>query len=434
MTTSLRRRARAMTTALAVTASFVTAGALAWAVRRHEARQLPAPTACEGAFDAVFADAASTPDSVLLARLLDHRDRCMGDAAYVDQARRLMLNLGRTDDARALLADAGRRGALAPDEQTAQAAWVDLADAQLAWGAGDEPRAAELHARATAAADALRRRWPEWSLPYRILDEAGRAPWVTDQDAQSAGDVLRERAAQRGVLNGAFVRGFTEAQAVAFAFVVALAATLALWAGARGLAAVRALTGLPVSPVAGAPAGYGAFAGTLHLPPGAAPVIGTHTKTPGLWYQIERRSGSKGARTYYDRSAQPFVLRDASGEAVVEPRGLTVRTRHVATRFRPAGPASGGRVTERMLLEGDTVYVQGELGERAGADGAAGRRLRVAADGRRLLVSTLPRERLLAVERTWLWAGTAAFVVAAAALAWAYYQRYHVTAIPGTLR
>src|ERR1044072_4253342 len=95
----LLRNLRGMSTVLVFVLSFAVAAALAWGIRRRERPPEPAPTECARVLDQVFAGGASdTPDSVLLAQLMDHRDNCMRDPRFVDQVRRLMLNTQRVDD------------------------------------------------------------------------------------------------------------------------------------------------------------------------------------------------------------------------------------------------------------------------------------------------------------------------------------------------
>jgi hypothetical protein len=431
MRPALQRKVRAMSTAIAITASLAGAGVHAWLVRRHETAREPAPTPCAGVIDAVFeGDVSSTPDSVLLARLLENRRECMRDPVYVDQVRRLMLNTSRPDDATALLDDAERQGTFTADELTGQRAMVDLAAAHLAWTNDAQSRADELHAKAVAAADALRRRWPEWRLPYRILDEASRASWKNPSQ-QSAQYVQLERAALGRVTNGAFARSFSDLQATAFTFIVAALGLLALSAGVSGWLALRQMAALTTSPIGTAPLGYVELAGTLHLTSSASAVIGPHSRTPAVWYEVERRSGQKGTSATFERSAQPFLLRDATGDVVIEPQGLTVRTRHIDTKLSTGGVGSNRRTTERRLEDGDAAYAVGELV--ASPSGAGQRRLRAPADGRRYMVSNFSETELRWIERLWLWIGLSVFVIAAVVLAWALYQRYQVPTMPGTL-
>jgi len=87
-----------------------------------------ATTECSRLVNDAFVDARDVPDALLLERLLPDRDRCLGDAGYVDQARGLLTNTGQFDEARTLLLEASSRATFTPDELVAQHAWVDAAD------------------------------------------------------------------------------------------------------------------------------------------------------------------------------------------------------------------------------------------------------------------------------------------------------------------
>ncbi len=77
---------RVMSTTVAILFALVVAGALAVGVQQFDHHQMPKQTACGKRLDAVFANGAdSLLESVLLERLLEHRDTCVGDAAFVDQ-------------------------------------------------------------------------------------------------------------------------------------------------------------------------------------------------------------------------------------------------------------------------------------------------------------------------------------------------------------
>jgi hypothetical protein len=325
-----------------------------------------------------------------------------------------------------------RRGTLTSDELEAQRAWVDLTAAHVAWANGSEGQGKELHAKAVASADALRRKWPEWPLPYRILSEAASETWASPvpSDYRQA-----ELDAQRRVRNGAFARNLSALQAIVFVFVVSALGALAFAAGTSGIVAMREMRLTSRSPIASAQPGYVSVEGTLHLMPNADGVIGPQTKERGVWYELETNSGSKDARTWRERSAQLFVIRDESGEAVIDPRGMSVRTRHSTTKLGTSTIASSGkRVSERMLREGDTAYVLGELTTAPGPNGEPRRMLRVAEDGRRLLVSNYSQRQLIAVERAWLIVGATVFVLAVGTLVLSFQARYRVATIPGVLR
>src|SRR5689334_21300795 len=108
MTPSFQRTLRELRLPAFVVLSLAVLASLGWSTRRMErGLRLSTPSMCSRLVDEAFGlDAARTPDSVLLARLLVHRRRCAGDADYVEQARRLMLNAQRVADARALLVEA----------------------------------------------------------------------------------------------------------------------------------------------------------------------------------------------------------------------------------------------------------------------------------------------------------------------------------------
>ena len=136
MSPSLQRTLRELRLPALVALSVIVVAASVWSTRQIEQSRIATQSVqlvCSRLVDEAFGlDGARTPDSVLLTRLLVHRSRCTGDPTYVDQARRLMLNVQRVDDARALLAEAERSHAFARDGLAAQRAWVDLEEARQA--------------------------------------------------------------------------------------------------------------------------------------------------------------------------------------------------------------------------------------------------------------------------------------------------------------
>src|SRR3954462_11183901 len=144
MSPSFQRTLRELRLPVFVALSIMAVAALVWTTRRLErGRRIAAPSVCSRLVDEAFGlEAAGTPDSVLLTRLLVHRSRCAGHATYVEQARRLMLSLQRVDDARSLLADAARSRTFTRDQLEAHRAWVDLEELRQALLKGDVQRAA----------------------------------------------------------------------------------------------------------------------------------------------------------------------------------------------------------------------------------------------------------------------------------------------------
>ena len=122
------------------------------------------------------------------------------------------------------------------------------------------------------------------------------------------------------------------------------------------------------------------------------------------------------------------VVRDSTGEATIEPEGMTVRTSHTAGKLgNSGGLSSSNRISERMLKEGDQAYVLGELTIREGSGANAYRTIGQPGNGKRLLVSNYSEQRLMLFEKIWLWVGILALVVATIVLAWSYYQRFAVS-------
>ena len=421
---------------LIVVSSLAVGGTLAWLTHQRELQRFRPPTVCSRAIDEAYGlDASTIADSVLLARLNTHRDRCIGDAGYVDQSRLLMLNLQRIDAARALLDEAERRHSLPGDELAAQRAWVDVEESRIAEVRGDSVGARAARARASATIGRLRGRWPEWAVPYAIMGEMKRTALADSGGSASPSEDPEELqgAARRRVASGAIVRSLSEPQALVVAFFAGVLGIMGLATIATAVMSTREMQGMKTSTIAGAAPGYVELTGTLHLPARSEAVIGPLTKHAGVWYSVESNLGSKSSQTFRERSAQPFLLRDASGEVAIDPSGLTVRTRHSVTKFgHMGGITSSRRSTERMLWEGDQAYVLGELAA-VPAGGTTKRRVRLPEDGRRLIVSNYSEGQLIGREMVWLALGGLLVVLAVAAIFWGYAQRYQVAAMPGVL-
>lgn len=424
-----------MSTLISVVLALTAAGGLAWLVRRLDAARMPRSTECSRIVDAVYVKAGpNAKDSDLLAELTLDRDRCAGDAIFVDQTRRLMTNLQQIDQARTLLEQADSSRAFKPDELAAQIAWVDVAESQQAWSNGDEARATELRDRAMASANRLREKWPEWSLPYRILGDANQSGASGLAYGEGTDYFQMERAVRAQKLNGAWIRSQSDWQPIVFTFVVAAIGFLAFAAGMDGFLDAREISGRPTSQIANATPGYVELKGTLHLLPGESAVIGSHTKQPGVWYELSSNSGMKKATTHIERSGQYFILRDATGEVVVDPKNISARTRHTTTRFgNAAGQLTGARVTENLLKENDSAFALGELSIATDATGTPVKYLRVAKDGRRMLVSNYSENELISMSKLWCATGLSICALSLALLAWSYFQRYHVSIAPGIL-
>lgn len=144
------------------------------------------------------------------------------------------------------------------------------------------------------------------------------------------------------------------------------------WYGVRSLARCRAVANTPVARIRSAAQGYVEFAGVGTTPPRTvirAPLTGKRC----LWwhYEIEDRPRSGRAATV-DRqtSATPFLLRDATGECLVDPVGAEV-VAHVREVWRgstpwpefhlPPGTGLLGRLVDGLLSSGRYRYIERRL-------------------------------------------------------------------------
>jgi len=243
-----------------------------------------------------------------------------------------------------------------------------------------------------------------------------------------------EHEARSRKLNGAWIRSLYDWQPVALTFLVTFVAMLALVVAALGCVDTREIGALATSQVATAAPGYVECKGTLHVPPGAHGVIGPHTQTTAVWYELESKSGMKKSLVHRERSHQQFVLRDSTGDVLVDSTSMSVQTRPLAfRRGNSARQLNGTRATERLLKEGDTAYALGEFSTGTTSDGVLTRHLRIAKDGTRLFVSNYSEEELMSMERLWMWLGGLIALTCVVLLAWGYFQRYHVATAPGSL-
>lgn len=175
-----------------------------------------------------------------------------------------------------------------------------------------------------------------------------------------------------------------------------LVALFALYLGFSGLIRVRRIEDVPTARVRSAPQGYVELIGTAHTLDGE-PIIAPLSKTSCCWYsyRVERRSGRDWRSVQAGTSDGIFLLRDATGDCVIDPEGAEVTSRH-KTSWSDDGSAWGGhavharlpslgrkadivvdiggkvlealgagvgeyRYTESVILDGDPLYVIGQF-------------------------------------------------------------------------
>lgn len=177
---------------------------------------------------------------------------------------------------------------------------------------------------------------------------------------------------------------------------VAVLAAAALAAGVSGLRRVRLIEDVPTARVRSAPQGYVELSGTARALDGE-PIVAPLSKTTCCWYRyrVERRSGKDWRIVDSGVSDGIFVLRDETGDCVVDPEGAEVTSGHtrrwsddgsgwgshgVHARLPRLGGAAdtlveiGGRLldalgsgvgpyryTEAVILDGDPLYAIGRF-------------------------------------------------------------------------
>ncbi|MGA7594426.1 MAG: hypothetical protein WCA64_04440 [Gallionella sp.] len=146
-------------------------------------------------------------------------------------------------------------------------------------------------------------------------------------------------------------------------FVLSLMAAISIMAWLSALNRLRTIRDTPTSKIASAAQGYVELSGRGH--PFGEPVLGKLSLLPCLWYryQIEQRK-SQGEWKTVDRgeSDDTFILRDETGECVVDPEQAEILTRH-----RDKWHDGDYRYTEWKLIEHDNIYVIGQFRTQGGS-------------------------------------------------------------------
>lgn len=135
-------------------------------------------------------------------------------------------------------------------------------------------------------------------------------------------------------------------------------ALISVLAWMSALRRLRLITGTPTSKVASAAQGYVELIGR-GSPYGDPSLISKLRALPCLWYRykVEKR-GAKDKWTTIDsgESTDYFVLRDSSGDCIVDPENAEIITKH-----RDQWIEGGYRYTEWKLIHQDSIYALGEF-------------------------------------------------------------------------
>jgi hypothetical protein len=139
-------------------------------------------------------------------------------------------------------------------------------------------------------------------------------------------------------------------------------ALVSFFAWLSALYRLRMIRDTPTSKVASAAQGYVELAGRGH-PFGDTPLISKLRALPCLWYryQVERRS-TKNQWETVDRGESPdsFVLRDDSGDCVIDPEYAEIVTKHF-----DQWTEGDYRYTEYKFIDNDSIYAIGEFRTRS---------------------------------------------------------------------
>lgn len=139
-------------------------------------------------------------------------------------------------------------------------------------------------------------------------------------------------------------------------------ALVSFFAWLSALYRLRMIRDTPTSKVASAAQGYVELAGRGR-PFGDTPLISKLRQLPCLWYRYQvERSSSKDQWETIDsgESTDTFVLRDESGDCVVDPEQAEIVTKH-----RDQWTEGDHRYTEWKFIDNDSLYAIGEFRTRS---------------------------------------------------------------------
>lgn len=170
----------------------------------------------------------------------------------------------------------------------------------------------------------------------------------------------------------------------------------AFWGGFRGVRHARLIEDVPTARIRSAHQGYVELVGEAVAMPGE-PIISPLSATRCCWYRyrVERRKDKSWSVVEKGESDGLFLIRDDTGDCVVDPEGASVTSRHKDSWYDTRTPPSGHgplavayrppgllqrinlrtgfnievsntylgryRYTEEVILNGDPLYVIGHF-------------------------------------------------------------------------
>jgi hypothetical protein len=156
--------------------------------------------------------------------------------------------------------------------------------------------------------------------------------------------------------------GFWLASRNSWLFILSIMAAISILAWLSALNRLRTIRDTPTSRIASAAQGYVELIGQGY--PFGEPLLGKLSLLPCLWYRyrIERRESENKWKTMDSgESDDTFILRDDSGECVVDPEQAEILTRH-----RDQWHDGDYRYTEWKLIKHDRIYVIGQFRTQGG--------------------------------------------------------------------
>lgn len=144
---------------------------------------------------------------------------------------------------------------------------------------------------------------------------------------------------------------------------LSIMAAVSMLAWLSALSRLRTIRDTPTSKIASAAQGYVEFIGLGH--PFGEPLLSKLSLLPCLWYRyrIEKRESENKWKTMDSgESDDSFVLRDDTGECVVDPEQAEILTQH-----HDQWHDGDYRYTEWKLIEHDSLYVIGQFRTRGGS-------------------------------------------------------------------
>ena len=159
--------------------------------------------------------------------------------------------------------------------------------------------------------------------------------------------------------------------------VLTICATASFYCWYRALMKKRLVENVPTSRIASAAQGYVEINGTVEKVPDCT-VTSALSGTPCVWYryrisEASRESDSDSSKVFEQGGrGVPFLLRDPTGECLVNPEGAAVTCPRTYSQARDRR-----RYSEWALRPGDMIYVVGAFASRtAPAEGAPDQQVR----------------------------------------------------------